>query len=215
MIKATVFDMDGLLLDTEIVSLKMYQELLKQHGITTFTSDIYAENYSGHNAIDNMTNLIDTYQLPITVEEGLAITDVIESELLTTGVNIKPGANDLLAYLKAHNYHIGLATSSTRDRAIMVLEQNNILQYFEEMTFNAEVAHGKPAPDIFTKAMEKLSVSPEETVIFEDSEAGIMAGVASGAQVICIPDMHTPNGELLDKTAATYPDLGQAITFFE
>lgn len=214
MIKGIIFDMDGLLIDTEIISLKMYQTMLEDANKPVLSSDEYAAAYSGHNAIDNMTKLIADYQLPYSLDEGLAISDKIEERLLQKGVALKPGAEELLHFLNQNHYAINLATSSTEQRARTILEQNNILHYFDQLTFNREFKHGKPAPDIYLKALEKSSLGPEEAIVFEDSEAGIQSGTAANIKVICIPDMHTPSQKYLDLAIETYNTLDEAIRYF-
>lgn len=213
--KGIIFDMDGLLVDSEIISFKMYRALLAHHGILDFTTNDYATNYSGHNELDNMNNLIQTFNLPITTATGLHYVQQIETELLEKGVALKPGAQQLLAFLADHQYLIGLATSSTADRAHLILKQNNIQHYFDTLTFNAEINHGKPAPDIFNKARTKMALAPNDALIFEDSEAGIQAANAANIPVICIPDMHQPAPAILAKAVAVYPNLTAAIAYFE
>ena len=75
--KAVIFDLDGLLIDSEIISYKMYADLLQKHNLR-FTLDTYARHYSGKNDVTNMQNLIFTYHLPISLEQGLAYVDALE-----------------------------------------------------------------------------------------------------------------------------------------
>ena len=145
--KAVIFDLDGLLIDSEIISYKMYADLLQKHNLR-FTLDTYARHYSGKNGVTNMQNLIFTYHLPISLEQGLAYVDALEKGYFAEGVPLKPGARELLHFLKRRDIKILLASSSTRERALSVLAQHGIENCFDAMVFGPEIAHGKPAPDM-------------------------------------------------------------------
>ena len=204
--KAVIFDLDGLLIDSEIISYKMYADLLQKHNLR-FTLDTYARHYSGKNGVTNMQNLIFTYHLPISLEQGLAYVDALEKGYFAEGVPLKPGARELLHFLKRHDIKILLASSSTRERALSVLAQHGIENCFDAMVFGPEIAHGKPAPDIFIKAREKSGEASADCLVLEDSEAGIRAAYAAGIDVICVPDMKRPDGAFLSVSAAVLPSL--------
>ena len=204
--KAVIFDLDGLLIDSEIISYNMYADLLRKYQFR-FSLERYARQYSGKNEVTNMQNLVFTYHLPITVEQGLAYVDALEKEYFAKGVPLKPGARELLRFLKRSKVKILLASSSTRERALFVLAQNGIESYFDAMVFGPEIEHGKPAPDIFIKAREKSGEASGDCLILEDSEAGIRAAYAAGIDVICIPDMKRPDGAFLSVAAAVLPSL--------
>ena len=202
--KAVIFDLDGLLIDSEIISYKMYADLLQKHNLG-FTLDTYARHYSGKNGVTNMQNLIFTYHLPISLEQGLAYVDALEKGYFAEGVPLKPGARELLHFLKRRDIKILLASSSTRERALSVLAQHGIENCFDAMVFGPEIAHGKPAPDIFIKAREKSGEASADCLVLEDSEAGIRAAYAAGIDVICVPDMKRPDGAFISVAAAVLP----------
>ncbi|MCI8518191.1 MAG: HAD family phosphatase [Hungatella sp.] len=209
-----IFDLDGLLIDSEIISYRLYQDLLNEHG-HPFTVEEYARNYSGKTGVGNMETMIRIYDLPITLEEGLDFAEKREAAYFEKGVDLKPGAESLLQYLKDKSYKIILATSSTRDRALGVLDQNGIRAYFDEMVFGTEVKRGKPNPDIFLKACEKAGEIPENCLVLEDSEAGVQAGHAAGMDVICVPDMKMPGEEFQKMAAEILDSLEQVIPWLE
>lgn len=204
--KAVIFDLDGLLIDSEIISYNMYADLLRKYQFR-FSLERYARQYSGKNEVTNMQNLIFTYHLPITLEQGLSYVSALEKEYFAKGVPLKPGARELLRFLKHSKVKILLASSSTRERALFVLAQNGIESYFDAMVFGPEIEHGKPAPDIFIKAREKSGEASGDCLVLEDSEAGIRAAYAAGIDVICIPDMKRPDGAFLSVAAAVLPSL--------
>ena len=205
MIKAVIFDLDGLLIDSEIVSYKIYKEILNQFG-HSFSIEEYAQNFSGKTEVKNVTNLIDTYNLPWTVEVGLDNVLKVEDKFINE-------VKKLLTYLKDKNLKIAIASSSTRDRALTILRQHNIVEYFDEFVFGNEIEKGKPNPDIFLKACDKISVNPEECLVLEDSESGIQAAYSANIPVICIPDMKVPNQYYLNMTKAVLSSLEKVIYY--
>ena len=204
--KAIIFDLDGLLIDSEIISYNLYADLLRKYQFR-FSLERYARQYSGKNEVTNMQNLIFTYHLPITLEQGLSYVSALEKDYFAKGIPLKPGALELLNFLKHRQIKILLASSSTRERALFALSQNHIETYFDAMVFGPEIAHGKPAPDIFIKAQAKSGEAGADCLILEDSEAGIRAAYAAGIDVICIPDMKRPDDVFLSATAAVLPSL--------
>lgn len=214
MYQAIIFDLDGLLIDSEIISYQLYQDLLCKYN-QSFTVEKYSQNYSGKSAVTNMENLIKNYQLPITVQEGLDFMARHKQEYFNQGVKLKDGALELLQYLKNNHYQIVLATSSIPKRALGVLKQNQIDTYFDQMVFGTEIKQGKPYPDIFLKACKKVAVKPEDALVLEDSEAGIEAASRANIPVICIPDMKMPESRFQAMTTKILDSLTQVIDYLE
>lgn len=212
MIKAVIFDLDGLLLDSEITSYKIYLEIAERFGYE-FTLADFTHNFSGQPLMHNVPLAIELYHLPWTLEEALEEIDIIETRLLSEGIDLKPGAKELLQYLKENHYKTIVASSSVRDRAINLLTQNGIVEYFDDFVFGPEVKRGKPNPDIFLKAAEKLGEAPEKCLVLEDSQAGIQAAYAANIPVICIPDLKKPSEEYRKKTTAVLESLNDVIDF--
>ena len=212
MVKAVIFDLDGLLVDTEIISYRILEEILAGFGYR-FTLEEYTRGFSGKPETANSAHLVEAYQLPWTPEEALERILRREEELHTQGVELKPGAKELLAYLQETGRGIAMASSSTRERALNLLDQHGVTGYFQQFVFAGEVERGKPAPDVFLKACEKLGEAPEDCLVLEDSEAGIQAAHAARIPVICVPDLKTPERRFLDLTAAVCPSLDQVIPY--
>lgn len=212
MVKAVIFDLDGLLVDTETICYQILKEILARFG-HPFSLEEYTRDYSGKPETANSAHLAAAYQLPWTPEETLERILRREEELHTQGVELKPGAKELLAYLQETGRGIAVASSSTRDRALNLLDQHGVTGYFQQFVFAGEVERGKPAPDVFLKACEKLGEAPEDCLVLEDSEAGIQAAHAAQIPVICVPDLKTPEQRFLDLTAAVCPSLDQVIPY--
>ena len=211
---AVIFDLDGLLADTEIISLKVYQELLKDFGIP-FTEETYSREYSGHREEENVQRFLDTYDLPWNFDQTLEKVYELEARILDKGVNLKKGAKNLLAFLQREGIPIALATSSVESRARMILDSNGILSLFDHLVFAKDVKRSKPYPDIFLKACIDLNVLPENCLVLEDSEAGIEAAYRAGIPVICIPDLKMPAQSFLNKTEQVFQDLDAVRDYLE
>ena len=192
MLDSIIFDMDGLLIDTEIISYQLYSALLAPYGFTVSLHD-YAETYSGKTEEKNVTTLLEHYPLPLSREECFARISAMEKEFLAKGVALKPGAKELLTYLKEHGYKIALASSSIADRAYGILDLPK--------------GRGKPAPDIFLIACQKLGTTPARALVLEDSEAGIQAAHSARIPVLCVPDLHHPAPAYESMTAAILSSL--------
>lgn len=211
---AVIFDLDGLLADTEIISLKVYQELLKDFGIP-FTEETYSREYSGHREVENVQRFLDTYDLPWNFDQTLEKVYELEARILAKGVNLKKGAKNLLAFLQREGIPIALATSSVESRARMILDSDGILSLFDHLVFAKDVKRSKPYPDIFLKACIDLNVLPENCLVLEDSKAEIEAAYRAGIPVICIPDLKMPAQSFLNKTEQVFQDLDAVRDYLE
>ena len=211
MIKAVIFDFDGLLADTEIISYRIYRKILKDHG-HDFDQKTYSRFYSGKPEKENVKKLIHDYRLPLGFEECFALVMETERDLMNEGVDLKPGATSLLNYLKENGYRTAIASSSTGDRAMNILRQHDINQYFDAFVFAEDIAKGKPNPEIFLKTAERLNLDPSECLVLEDSESGILAAHGAGMKVVCVPDMKTPADDYLRLTIAVCSDLNEVLS---
>ena len=133
------------------------------------------------------------------------MTFELEEKISSKGVRLKPGAKELLAYLKANHYHIALATSSFKKRAVNILQEHDILKYFDTCVFLEDVKH----------SLEKLNVSNKNAIVLDDSENGIKVAINAKIDVICIPDMKIPSKEYLDKTLFTGRSLFDVLTYLQ
>ena len=214
MIRGIIFDFDGVIVDTEIVSYRIYKKILSDFG-HDFTKYDYAYNFSGKTEEKNVNNLIDQYKLPLSFDECFDLVISTEKSMLAKEVDLKAGVDELLTYLSDNNIKMIVASSSTRERAINILEKHDIKHYFEGFVFAEDISKSKPNPEIFTKANELLGFDKEECLVIEDSENGILAGYSAGIPVICVPDMKIPKDEYLNKTKHVVNSLEEIIKIID
>lgn len=211
MIQAILFDLDGLLIDSEIVSFKIYQSILKSFSYS-FTLAEYAKDFSGKSETDNLSLLIERYRLPFNLDDGLKLVKELEESF---DFHLKSGAKALLNECKQKKYKLAVASSSTRQRAINILTKHEIIDYFDTFVFAEDIEKGKPNPDIFLKAAQKLNVPVYHCLVLEDSEAGIEAASRANIPVICIPDLKVPNKQLLNQCQDVFSSLNEVIDYLK
>lgn len=214
MIKAVIFDMDGLMIDSEQVTFEGYQEVLKKMGLT-ISKDFY-KSLLGKPISGIFNQFYKVYGNDFEIER--VIKDVhayVANRFETEGVPLKEGLIELLKYLKANNYKTIVATSSQRKRVDTILSLANLTNYFDDSICGDEVKNGKPNPEVFIKSCEKLAVLPSEAIVLEDSEAGIEAAFNAEIKVICIVDMKYPEKKYEDMTLSIMKDLHEVISYLK
>ena len=210
MITTVLFDLDGLLIDSELTYFQMAKEFVEMHG-KTFTLEQYVKDHTGRILLDNMQSYIDMCGISMTAEEGVEWTVKREAEITANGIPLKPGAEELIKYLKAHGIKMYLATSSTHERTVKILTLDGVLDYFDGSVCGTEVEHGKPDPEVFLTCAQKAGEIPAHCLVLEDSENGIRAAHAGGFPVICVPDLKVPDKDVLDMTTAVVKSLDEVI----
>jgi len=214
MIKAVIFDMDGLMIDSERVTFESYQKVLEPMGLTM--DEKFYVTLLGKPVPGIRQRFLDDYGQDFPFEDVIkACHETMQERFDTVGVPLKKGLVELLKYLKDHNYKTIVATSSNRDRVDRILGQSDLTQYFDDSICGDEVTKGKPDPEVFLRSCQKLGVKPDEAVVLEDSESGIAAGHAAGIKVICVPDMKYPLPEFAEKTYKIIDSLDQVIPILE
>lgn len=212
--KAVIFDMDGLMIDSERVTYNEYVKKLAQLGHHDFTEELY-RNCLGKNKQGICQVFIDHYGQDFPMDEVWDDVHVWIDESLRQYVPKKKGLVELLEYLKANNYKTIVATSSGRARVDEILKNGNLTEYFDDSICGDEVTHGKPHPEIFLTACQKLDVKPEEALVLEDSEAGILATYDGHIDVICVPDMKYPEPQFVEKVTKIVDSLDEVIDYLK
>lgn len=212
--KAVIFDMDGLMIDSERVTYQEYVKKLAQLGHHDFDETLYKQCL-GKNKQGICQVFIDHYGQDFPMQEVWDDVHIGIDESLRKHVPKKKGLENLLQYLKSHHYRTIVATSSSRQRVDEILKNAQLTAYFDDSICGDEVQHGKPDPEIFLTACQKLHVQKQEALVLEDSEAGIMAAYHGGIDVICIPDMKYPEDVYAKKVTKIVESLDDVIEYLE
>ncbi|MCL2451804.1 HAD family phosphatase [Candidatus Saccharibacteria bacterium] len=194
-IKAVIFDMDGLMFDTDRLTMLLWQKICDSTG-HDFTEEFWA-SMQGFNSEAFKRAFIERFGTDFDYDNKRKMRrEMEEDHIKTKGVPVKNGLHQLLEYLKSKQIKMAVATSRKADIALNWLKQANVEQYFDVKVFGDDVKRSKPAPDIFLKACEELSVKPEETIVLEDSPNGIIAAYRAGTKPVMIVDFIDPTDEI-------------------
>lgn len=211
--KAIIFDMDGLMIDSERVIYHYYSKVLKEKGYP-FSLDLY-KTFLGKNRLKVMSLLVENYGPTFPVQEIWDLIHYEAQEHFKREVPVKEGLIELLTYLKANNYKTIVATSSDRWRVDEILASAKLTSYFDDIICGNEVKNGKPHPEIFLSACEKLNVSTEEALVLEDSETGILAAYNANIDCICVVDIKYPDKEYASKPLYIFNSLYDVLDYLK
>ena len=209
MIKAIIFDMDGLMIDSERVTFECYQERLKDMNLTM--DEEFYKTLLGKPIKGIYQRFYDVYGNDFPIDNVIQdVHQLMAERFETEGVPVKKGLVELLHYLKDNNYKTIVATSSNRDRVDKILAQAKITEFFDDSICGDEVTKGKPNPEVFLKSCQKLGVNVDEAI-----EAGIQASYDANIKVICIPDMKYPEKQYEEKTFKILKDLTEVTAYLK
>jgi len=210
-LKAVIFDMDGLLVDSERVSLQAFEESAKVYGIAD-AHPIFL-SLLGTNENTHMIKLEKALGQQVDYKSfHTDWTSRYQSSIADKAPPLLSGVVELLDWLKKNAIKIALATSSDRVSATHKLSNNGILDYFETLTCGDDVTISKPNPEIFEKAARSIKVDPAFALGLEDSENGVRAAIGAGLHVIQVPDLVEPSDELLSLGHGVCRDLHEVLS---
>ena len=208
-VSAVIFDMDGLMFDTERLARDAWRRAMAEHGYA-LDDEVYLTAVG--RTVDGACGVfVDAFG------PGLPIADIEAAkarylrDLLEPGPPLKPGLLTLLDGLEALRLPLAVASATARAEIERRLAGVGLLRRFGAVVGGDEVAHGKPAPDLFLLAADRLGARPGGCLVFEDSEAGVHAAVAAGMAVVVVPDLVEPSSSVRALAEAVLPSLAEAL----
>ena len=208
-----IFDMDGLIFDTERLFMTTKDGVMKEYGYTQQKDDyIHTLGTCGQQLLDILHRLYgDDYPAEdISQKCRTLVTEKIRRD----GPPVKPGIPELLAWFASNNIPCCVASSTKHDIVVEYLRLAKLDKYFAYVIGGDQVQRSKPNPDIFLAACQRTDIKPEHALVLEDSENGILAASNANIPVVCIPDLKAPSEEIAKKTAAIVPDATAIISLF-
>lgn len=208
-IQAVIFDMDGVLIDSEPIYFEIERNSFAHFG--AMMTETEHHTYVGVTLESMWRQVLDKHQLTATVEEALAYHqhNVMQTMLAHPNLTAMPFVERWLSWL--HEQHIPIAVASSSPRALidLIMDKTGLGKYFEVRMTGEEVAHGKPAPDIFLTTAEMIGVSPSNCLVIEDSRNGVQAAKSAGMHCIGYHNTGSGNQDLskADLQISSYDEL--------
>ena len=205
-IKAVLFDMDGVIFDTEREYLKEWEAIFKKYGYK-MKKEIYISVMGrGRKKVKEIFKEKFGEDLPIDkmyIEKDKMLKKAVENNK----VPLKEGALELLEFLKENGYKIALATSAKRERVKIQVSHAKIENIFDAIVCSEDITNSKPDPEIFLKAAEKVCVNPENCIVIEDSEAGIKAAFNAKMMGFHVEDLKKADESILKYSYKNYKNI--------
>lgn len=195
-IKGLISDMDGVILDSEKLYVRFWCEAGRFYGFPMEKKHALSiRSMARPLASEKLKGIFgDSFDYDAVRRKRVELMDKYVEQ---NGIEAKPGAKELLVYLKKNGYKVALATATAPERAEKYLKAHDLYKYFDVTVSASMVNIGKPAPDIYLKAAEMLSLSPQSCVALEDSPNGIKSANSAGCVTVMVPDLDKPSDDIL------------------
>ncbi len=193
-VKAVIFDLDGVIADSEQLSGETTAAVLAKYGITLTDSE--RRETFGRRSPDIFSDALSKRNMEGNIEEMVQEKNRLLIEKVRTELKPIPNSIELVKWLKCNGYRLALATSSHSAKMQMEVDSLGIEDLFDVIVCGDDVRKGKPDPEIFLKAAEKLGAKPEECVVIEDSQFGVQAAKFAGMKAIAFDSPNTHNQDL-------------------
>jgi len=192
---AVIFDMDGLLLDSETLALSLHEQAAKSMGIP-WEYEIGLKMV-GLNSRDSSSILTETFGADYPVAElHQKFGELYEAAIVAGSIPLKPFVHELLHLLESRRIPCAVATSTRRVRAEAKLTRAQLINHFKALACGDEVTRGKPFPEIYELAASRIGAQPSRCLALEDSNAGVRAAVAAGMPAVMVPDLLRPDADI-------------------
>lgn len=213
-LKGAIFDMDGLMIDTEKLYLLYWKQAAADFGYTMKDSHVFAIRSLARKFSNPLLKNFFGEDFPVEKVRDRR-TELINAHVETHGIVTKKGLYNILGFLKENGLKIAVATATPRERTMMYLEKINVLNSIDAIVCGDMVTTGKPDPEIYLTAAKQLQLAPCECAAFEDSPNGIKSAYSAGCQPVMIPDMTPPDEELMPMLSGVYDNLEEAVQYFK
>lgn len=212
-IKCIVFDMDGIIFDTERLYIECWKDIARKYDLKNV--DEVCKQCIGTTEEVTKQIVLDNYGELFPYDEYRI--DVVGrfKEKIKSGIPVKKGVRELLSYLKEYGVRIAIASSTKTDTIKMELTATELISYFDEIIGGDQVENSKPAPDSFLKACKALGTEPSVTYGIEDSYNGVRALSKAGMKPIMVPDLLEPTDEMRGLVETIKDDLLMVKAYFE
>ncbi len=213
-IEAVIFDIDGLMIDSERVSQRSWGQVMAEAGYT-LTEAIYLQMI-GRTEKDVKHILAAQFGAQFPFERMYTNREARFFEIIASeGIPVKPGLLELISWVKSKHLKIAVATSTYCRLAESKLAAAHIREHFDVIVSGDEVVNGKPAPDLFLAAAARIDADPTRCVVLEDSQAGIQAAYAAGMYPILVPDMQPIEEHVVKLAHGVIKTLDQAVPLIQ
>lgn len=214
MIEAAIFDMDGLMFDTEPVWGRCWAPAFAQFGMEPPSEQFKADLRGTAGA--EMDAVFKRYFGPDVDTEGIAeVERKLVAEENAKHIDKKPGLDELLDWLKGHSIPMAVASSSPEELIRANLRTAGVEDYFAHVVSSTGLQRSKPFPDVFLRAADELGVEPARAMVLEDSYNGVRAGHAGGFVTVMVPDLQPADDEMREKATAVCDSLADVIPLLE
>lgn len=209
MIKAVIFDLDGVIVDSEPIHSKSLEILLKDYGKTPIFNTQGLIHEVGPSGDFTYVELIRKYSLTEPLETIKQKRRAIFTKLLQEKLVPLPGFTKLLKIVKKENLKVAIASNRLPEHLFLMLENLGVKEMFDVVIGKNKLFAVKPAPDIYLKTADELSIEPKYCVAIEDSETGVLSAHAAGMKVIAVPNRYTSYQDFLkaDKIVNSLSDI--------
>ena len=193
--KAVIFDMDGVIIDSEPIHFETDMETMKYLGCNISIEEL--EKYVGTTNEYMIADIKKNYNIKKSVEEIINYkVEMVKNKIVQSDLEPIEGIRELLIYLKKKNIPAAIASSSPKEFINVVVSKFKLQEYFKYIVSGEEVESGKPAPDVYIETAKKLGISPKECIVVEDSKNGVIAAKAAGMKCIGFQNINSGNQDL-------------------